>query len=243
MKGRLAEIKIIAWFLLVVALLGGAGWWAWHKYVTTPPYVDPDRFPVRGIDISAHNGYANLDAVAAEGYDFVWIKASEGKGFRDPNFALNYDKARKAGLKTGAYHFFRFDRDGIQQARNLLNVIGKRDLELGIAIDVEEYGNPAGIPLDSIKNRLQVMVEYLNMKGHRVTFYSNRKGWEDILRDEYEGFPLWVCSFTDNSTADDWTFWQFNHHGKVSGVRGDVDINVFRGSREEWEEYLNESQS
>lgn len=240
MKRPLKDIKVTGWFLLVSLLLIGSCVWAWHEYMSTPPYVDPERFPIKGIDLSAHNGYANLNAAAAEGYEFVFLKASEGVDFRDDNFVLNYNKARHAGMKIGAYHFFRFDRDGIEQAKNLLRSVGRRKLDLGLVLDVEEHGNAVGVPMDSIRSRLQVMVEYLNMQGHRITFYSNRAGWEKYLVDDFAGFPLWICSFTDNSTNDDWTFWQYNHRGKVSGVRGDVDINVFSGSREDWEKMLAE---
>lgn len=184
---------------------------------------------MRGFDISAHNGYANFKAAADAGYQFVFLKASEGTDFRDENFVLNYNKARHAGLKTGAYHFFRFDKDGVEQANNLLRVVGPRPLDLGLAIDVEDTGNAKGVPLDSIRARLQLMVEYLNMRGHRVMLYSNRQGYEKYLLQDFEGMPLWICQFTDNSMNTDWTFWQYDHHGKVPGIRGDVDLNVYAG--------------
>lgn len=242
MKLPVKDKNVIYWFILVIILLGAAAWWAYRSYITTPPYVDPQRFPVRGLDISWHNGYSNLDAAADEGYEFVWLKASEGVESRDDNFALNFQKAKHAGLKVGAYHYFRFDRDGVEQALNLLKTVGNRPLDMGIAIDVEDAGNAKNIPIDSIKSRLQIMVEYLNLRGHRVIFYSNRQGWEKYLLPDFEGFPLWICSFTDNSVNDDWTFWQYNHHGKVKGVRGDVDLNAFRGSRAEWEKWLRTGQ-
>lgn len=238
MKRPVKDIKVAGWFALVSLLLVGAIWWSWHSYVSTPPYVDPERYPIKGIDISAHNGYANLDAVAGEGYEFVWIKASEGTDFQDANFSLNYTKARHAGLKTGAYHFFRFDSDGIDQAVNLLKTVGNRKLDMGIAIDVEEQGNAKGVSPDSIADRLQRMIEYLNMSGHSVTLYSNRRGQEKYLGKEFAGYPLWICSFTDNSTQNDWIFWQYNHRGRVAGVRGDVDLNVFHGSRADWQDWL-----
>lgn len=224
-------------FVLVTLLLGGAVWWAWHQYVSTPPYVDKEVFPVRGIDLSAHNGYANLNAAAADGYEFVFLKASEGASHRDENFVLNYEKAVHAGMKVGAYHYFRFDRDGVEQAVNLLRSVGNRHLDLGLAIDVEDQGNARGVPEDSIRTRLERMVEYLNMRGHRVTFYSNRAGWQRYIREDFEGMPMWICSFNDeNATAGDWTFWQYDHKGKVAGIRGKVDLNAFAGSREDWEQ-------
>lgn len=242
-KARYTDLQIAAAFLIVTLMLGAAIWWAWETYMTTPPYVDEERFPVRGIDLSAHNGFVNLDAAAKEGYEFVFLKASEGATHRDENFVLNYQKARHAGMKIGAYHFFRFDRDGIEQARNFLRSVGHRSLDLGLVIDVEEQGNPKDIPMDSIRARLALMVEYLNLAGHRVTFYSNRDGWEKYLYDDYAGMPLWICSFTDrNAMMDDWTFWQYNHRGKVAGIRGNVDLNAFSGSRADWEALFNPSQ-
>lgn len=242
MKRPVKDIRVAGWFALVTLLLAGACWWAWHRYMSTPPYVDPERFPVKGLDLSAHNGYANLNAAAAEGYEFVWLKSSEGVSFRDENFVLNYQKARHAGMRVGAYHYFRFDRDGIEQAVNFLNAVGRRHLDLGLAIDVEEQGNARGVPVDSVKARLQLMVEYLNMAGHRVTLYSNRAGWEKYLMPEFEGMPLWICSFNDeNAMSGDWTYWQHNHRGKVAGVRGDVDINAYSGSRSQWEDEMRRS--
>ena len=125
-----ADIEVAVDFLVAVLVLVFAGIWAVKEFMSTPPYVDPERFPIRGIDVSSHNGMMNLDAAAKDGVEFVFIKASEGATFRDPNFRLNYTKARHAGLMTGAYHFFRFDVDGVSQAVNFLRAIGPRRLEL-----------------------------------------------------------------------------------------------------------------
>ncbi len=82
-----------------------------EAYVTDPPYVDPEQFPVRGIDVVAQR-MMNLDAAARDGVEFIWIKASEGADFRDANFALNYQKAQHAGPKDRSVSFFRFNRGG-----------------------------------------------------------------------------------------------------------------------------------
>jgi GH25 family lysozyme M1 (1,4-beta-N-acetylmuramidase) len=38
----------------------------------------------------------------------------------------------------------------------------------------------------------------------------------------------------------DCSFWQFNIKADLAAITHDVDLNVFRGSREEWEAYLKE---
>ena len=171
------DVAMAVDFVMVSLLLLFVGIWAWRTYMTTAPYVDPDKYPIRGIDVSAHNGMINFESVADEGYEFVFLKATEGSSFRDTNLRLNYEKATKAGLLVGVYHYFRFDDDGVAQAQNLLHSIGDRELDLGIAVDVETEGNATGVPPDSIKIRLRDMTDYLNLRGYRVLFYSNRDGY------------------------------------------------------------------
>lgn len=225
-------------FVAVLMALVFASLWAYRQFISSPPYINRDRYPVRGIDVSRHNGMMNLDAAARDGVDFVFIKASEGVLLRDENFQINYEKAGHAGLKRGAYHYFRFDKDGIEQARNFLGAIGNKKLELGVALDIEDHGNATGVPREEINRRLSDMVEYLILKGYRVMFYTNRDGYEKYLMNEYPGHPLWICHFSETPFDADWTFWQYDHHGKIKGISGDVDLNVFIGSRDDWNQYL-----
>lgn len=235
---RKKDLIVCVDFLVVALLLVFAGWWAWNQFMTTPPYVDPIRYPVRGIDVSAHNGMMNLDAAADDGIEFIFIKATEGESFRDANFRINYEKARHAGIKIGAYHFFRFDVDGVAQAINLLRTIGPRHLDMGIVVDVEAHGNPPDVDPELIAKRLTAMHDYLTLMGKRVTFYTNRKGYYDFIADLFPGCQLWICAFSETPINAEWTFWQHNHHGRVKGIKGDVDLNVFCGSRDEWQRFL-----
>ena len=240
-KRPLKDIGVLWIFIAVLILLAFTILFSWNRYITTPPHVSEDRFPIRGIDVSAHQGMMNLDAVAQAGYEFIFIKATEGVSFRDPNFALNYMKAGHAGLMRGAYHFFRFDSDGIDQARNLLRAVESRPLELGVVIDVEQQGNPVGIPVDSIASRLTDMVDMLTLRGYRPMFYSNEQGYERFIYPTCPGMPYWICSFNESTSNGNWTFWQYDHRGKVPGIRGDVDLDVFNGTREQWEQHLRQS--
>lgn len=232
------DIEIGFDFIVVSALLVFAAIWAVGQFYESPPYVSEERYPIRGIDVSAHNDMMNLDAAHAAGMEFIFIKASEGVTFHDENFRINYDKAYHAGMKIGAYHFFRFDKDGVDQGINFLKAIGNRELDLGVAIDVEKAGNPANVPTALIIKRLEAMIDYLQLSGYSVMIYTNREGYQDFLTGSLKGIPLWICSFQSTPIAADWIFWQYDHHGKVSGIKGDVDLNAFCGDRREWETFL-----
>lgn len=232
------DLLVSGGFIFVCLLLIFASFWAYNQFITSPPYVDPIKYPVRGIDVSSHNGYIDFQKVAADSIEFVFIKATEGGDFKDKKFRDNYTRAQAAGLKTGVYHFFRFDRDGVEQALNLLKTVGTRRPELGLVIDVEKNGNPDSIPPETINRRLTEMVDYLNLLGHRVMFYTNLDGYYDYLVSSFQGYPLWICRFQENPINAEWSFWQFSHRGSVNGIKGDVDMNVFCGNRQEWEALL-----
>ena len=231
------DIIVAFLFLGVSCLLVFSSVWAVKTYFNSPPYVDPERYPVRGIDVSRHNGEIDFRKVRESGIDFVFIKASEGVTFKDSLFHKNIVGAQSHDLKTGAYHFFRFDCEGVDQALNFLDVLGKNTLDLGLVIDVEKAGNP-DVPKEDVKRRLGSMVEYLNLLGHRVMIYTNVDGYYDFIAETLPGCPLWICGFQQNPINTEWLFWQYDHHGNVEGIAGDVDLNTFFGSRDEWNKYL-----
>ncbi len=235
---RKTDILVFLCFITAAALLTWAAYAAWINFKNTPPYIDRDQFPVAGFDISSHNGNIDFTSAVKDGMEFVWIKATEGVTFRDRRFSSNHAKAGIAGLKRGAYHFFRFDKDGVEQAINLLETVGDRNLELGVAVDVESSGNPEGIDDEIIKKRIFDMVEYLNLRGLAPTLYCNKTDYYKFLAESFPGNSLWICSFSQDPISAPWTFWQHNHKGEVKGVKGAVDLNVFGGSREEWSDFI-----
>lgn len=205
------------------------------EQVTTVPY------PIVGIDISAHNGPdIDFEALRNEGIEFVILKATEGVSLKDSRFHSNYLKAARAGLKIGVYHFFRFDCTGMMQAINLLHSVRGKELDLPLIIDVEEWSNPITHPTPGVVESLYDMINYLDSHGYPVMIYTNKNGYERFVRGRLEGFPLWLCSLSDlDESSPSCHIWQFSHRGDVGGVKGDVDLNAFIGTREEWEEWLN----
>lgn len=187
-----------------------------------------EEYPVRGIDISSHNGRIDFGRVATQ-VQFVIIKATEGATWTDRSFESNYTSARDAGLKVGIYHFFRFDSDGLSQGRNLNVAIFNRRPDLPVAIDVEDTGNATGVPYDTIMARLHTLVDFLEAHGHKVMFYTNKQGYRRYIEHDFPGYPLWICSFSNPPVSAPWMFWQYSHTGKVAGIEGDVDMNTFNG--------------
>lgn len=202
--------------------------------------IDRNKYPIVGIDVSSHNGDIDFDKVKADGYSFVFIKATEGEDHHDSKFAVNYDKARASGLKVGAYHFFRKKTDGLNQAKNFLEMVGWRKLDLPLVVDVEDWSNDEQIKDERTQKHLDAMLDNLRSRGHKVMIYTNGDGYKKYIKNGQININLWLCTFKqpDKLRHIPHQMQQYSHWGRVKGIWGDVDLNVFNGSAQQWEEWL-----
>lgn len=250
----------ILWIAAALAVAGIAavgivgivkGWWTGWQTQQAGLHVEVSRqeYPVKGIDISHHNGVIDFKKVAADSVDFVIIKATEGVNWQDPLLMANYRGATAAGLHVGFYHFFKFNRGGVKQGRYFLQTV--RDIEnatpadttvsLPLIIDVESaFNQPTDYYL--VIGRLRDMIGYLKRHGRRVMLYGNGNDYERYLKGNFDGVDLWLASSRapeapgDNSRL----LWQHSHNGRVRGIdAGAVDVNTFNGSRADFERWLN----
>lgn len=217
-----------------------------HHIIHPQVAIDRTVYPVIGIDVSNHNGRIDFGRVRADGISFVIVKASEGKGYRDPSFAHLVREARRSGLKVGAYHFFRKKADGRKQAANFAAALAGRRLDLPIVIDVEDWSNDHMVDDASALARLRAMVAALKARGYKVMIYTNGDGYRKYVRGtELNHDYLWLCSFTSPDALKHYRhhLQQFSHWGTVDGIDGEVDMNVFNGSRQKWHSWLVEAGS
>ena len=114
---------IILLLAVVAACAGWGGYWAWNRWFSSRANPSLTEYPVRGIDISAHNGTIDFDALPRRHVQFAYIKATEGADFIDRRYDANVKGMKRIGVPAGAYHFFRFDSDGELQAWNLKTAI------------------------------------------------------------------------------------------------------------------------
>lgn len=223
--------------ILVTGVLLHRGGWL--------PFVAPSarRFPVRGIDVSHHQGPIDWAAVRGAGVAFAFIKASEGADRRDTRFEANWSDAGSAGIARGAYHFFTFCTPGEPQARNFLSAVPASQAELPPAADVEFTGNCLGWEsIEQIREELAVFLAQVEASaGRRPVIYLTRASYDRIVAGHFPGYRLWVRhEFLEPSERryGPWDFWQFADDGRIPGVPKPVDLDVFRGSREDFERLI-----
>lgn len=192
---------------------------------------DPDLYPIRGIDVSHHQGEIDWSAVARDGVAFAFIKSSEGQDFSDPRFAFNWAESRNAGVPRGAYHFFTFCSPGLEQARHFLAVVPPEAGALTPATDVEFAGNCTSFEdLEDVRRELQVFLREVERAwGRKPILYLTLRSKLQIADSRFDGYPVWFRNIfwsLPNDASAVWDVWQYADDGRVAGIEGPVDQNV-----------------
>ncbi len=220
--------------LLIVAACAATmsyfyGWWM--------PNNPLGQYPVKGIDVSHHNGAIEWRAVASDGVAFTYIKASEGENFQDDHFVTNFRDATAAGIACGAYHYFRLGTLGLAQARNFERTVPHDALPLPPAVDLETWGNSSTRPSPAeFQAQLADFLNELRKEyGTEPMIYASSDFIHAYLGN-VQPKRLWyraVVVTPHLDGYDNWTFWQFTERSQVKGISGFVDMDVFRGAKED----------
>lgn len=200
-------------------------------------------YAICGIDISRYQTHIDWEKVSLQ-LDFVFIRASSGKQYKDPLFEEHYANANDFGIPASAYHYFVFNVNGTEQAENFLETIGDNSFELPLVIDVEEhpkYGRSTFNYQSTIKNLSDFIYTVEKKSGKEILIYTNKECYNKYIKHHFPEHKIWICSFKDeNILPPQWVFWQKTHTGKIDGIKGDVDIDVFNGNPDAWLTYIGE---
>lgn len=201
---------------------------AWHP--------SEDDYPIQGIDVSHHQGAIDWPALPAQGVDFAYIKATEGGDFVDTHFARNWEAARTAGIRRGAYHFFTLCRPGADQAANFIATVPRDETALPPVVDLEYLGNcSARPPIADLSAELTAFLEQVEGHyGQPAVLYLTEEFDEAYRVSEQFDRPLWLRSivFEPDFGARPWTIWQVSNFRQLEGIDGRVDWNVMHAEAE-----------
>lgn len=195
-----------------------------------------------GIDVSNYQGNIDFNKVKKAGYDFVIIRAGWGKSNKDPKFDVNIRKALQAGLKVGAYWFiYAKDLNHLKHNAKMANAVlnNFRDkLEMGVWCDFEYDSDNYRPKLNKDERTIWVktFIEDMKAMGYNCGLYANPDYINNKFNYKVENkpnlwkYPLWLAYY-DVSEAKAKEFkpliWQKTSKGRVDGINGNVDINVY----------------
>ncbi len=223
--------RALRWGLAIVVLAVLAGAAAYGYYLNYSP--DRTAYPLRGIDVSRHQGDIDWPTVARSDVAFAILKATEGGDHVDEMFDRNLAGARAAGLAVGVYHFFTLCRPGAEQAANFLAAVPHDVPLLPPVIDLEFSGNCAARPsTEALKQELDNFLAPVEAVFGPAILYV----MDETARQYGAALPdrrRWVRSIAWAPGNTAWVYWQYHNAGHVPGISGDVDLNVLQGDATE----------
>ena len=197
----------------------------------------PDGYEIRGIDISHYQGDIDWDLLQnamIEGCPvrFILIKATEGSSSIDPAFKDNFSQALDYGYIRGAYHFWSNKSSARQQAYFFLENVPLTDGDLPPVLDVEH--KPKNESTEDFQRDiltwLHIVEDRYHVKPIIYTYYKFKMTY--LSSPVFDDYPYWIAQYYVNKIdyQGQWKFWQHTDAGKLPGIKGYVDFDLYNGS-------------
>jgi lysozyme len=232
--GGLSVVAVYIYFFYYI-FVGPFGF-RWRALYGDVSY--PEGYEIHGIDISHHQGDIDWEELRDKGLinetpiRFIMIKATEGATTVDENFEDNFYQAREYGFTRGAYHFYSVYSSAQQQANFFIKNVKLENGDLPPVLDVEQkpkYQSDAEFKA-SVMEWLETVESHYHVKPIIYTYYKFKLQYlSDPVFDQY---PYWIAHYYVDKVEYEgpWKFWQHTDVGRLPGIKGNVDFNIYNGS-------------
>lgn len=189
------------------------------------------------IDISKYQNHVDWKTVKIKNQiEGVYIKATEGVGYIDPNFKLHVEGTTSENIPIGFYHFATLNsvdviKDSAAEAKCFYEATKGIVVGLPYVLDIERNDSLLG-QVDVLK-WIQNFVLTLHVYGiNDIVLYSYTPFLNANLPKTHQlslTLPLWIASYTPTLKLPvGWNkawLWQYTSKGAIEGIKGNVDLN------------------
>lgn len=197
----------------------------------------PEGYEIHGIDISHYQGDIDWELLQNAMIEkcpvrFVLIKATEGASRIDPKFKDNFEQAQEYGFIRGAYHFWSNKTSARDQAYFFLSKVNLEDGDLPPVLDVEH--KPKNKTVEEFQRDVLTWLHIVEDRYHAkpiiYTYYKFKMAY--LNTSVFDDYPYWIAHYYVDKIEykGAWRFWQHTDAGKLPGIKGYVDFNVYNGS-------------
>ena len=191
------------------------------------------------IDVSVHNGKIDWEKVKDSGVQGAMIRVGyRGWGtaeiVEDKYFQTNIAGAKAQGINVGVYFYSQATTpdEAIEEAEFVMDKIWGRGVNLPVAFDMEPFMGQERFAEHSTEQKTEMADAFLKVVkkfGYEGILYGNPT-WlsNDVDMKKLAKYPIWLAHYTSST---DWPYefrmWQFTSEGRVKGITGDVDLNLY----------------
>lgn len=189
-----------------------------------------------GIDVSRWQEEIDFNKVKNAGCEFVIMRIGINSDIdKDISKDVYYDRyikaAKEAGLKVGVYVFTSAINEDMakEHAKETLKYLDNIELDFPVAYDFENWSKirSYNINLYDLENSLNAFADTLKEGGYDTMLYSSKWYLEHIWINERK-YPVWLAHYTSETNYQgNYILWQRTSVGKIDGVNGNVDIDIY----------------
>ena len=181
--------------------------------------------------------------VRASGVEFAIIRlglrgyGQEGRMREDTCARQNLAGAKAAGLKIGVYFFSQAlsIQEVVEEIQFILDILSdtgtEPDMPVVLDWEIPAADNPRTKNMDG-RTLTDIQLHFcgqMKKMGYQPMVYFNWHQSENLYYlADLEDYPFWLALYQEQMTYP-WRveMWQWTHTGRVPGISGDVDINVY----------------
>ena len=207
----------------------------WRAIYGDPDY--PEGYRIYGIDVSRYQGTINWNRLRNALIDrlpirFVIIKSTEGDSHIDTKFRDNFSNAKEHGFIRGVYHFWSNKSSARRQAYFFLAMVHLQPGDLPPVLDVEH--KPKNISTEEFQQNILTWLHIVEDRYHvKPIIYTYYKFKDQYLSDSrFDDYPYWIAHYYVHQMEYQgaWKFWQHTDAGRLPGIKGYVDLDIYNGS-------------
>jgi GH25 family lysozyme M1 (1,4-beta-N-acetylmuramidase) len=194
-----------------------------------------DKLEIKGIDVSSWQGKPDWAKVSNSGIKFAILRIHQKSG-TDASFEHNYKGCKSNGILIGGYKYSYAltSAQAIEEAENVISVLGGRGLDFPVFYDLE-WAQQRSLGKQAIENIAVAFLTRIKKAGYKVGIYCNLDWYNNVLTDALKQYDCWIARYPadDNGTVQTrlkpsvGVGWQYSSKGKVPGISGNVDMDVF----------------
>ena len=191
---------------------------------------------IRMVDVSSYQGRPDWAKVAADGVRGAILRVRDSKG-ADKSFVYNYQACGQHSIARGAYRFSYAltVAQARMEAQEVLRTLDGRKLELGVWLDLE-WSRQRALGGPKVRQLARAWMSVIREAGYACNVYCNLDWYKNVcggLKAEY-----WIAHYPKNDTGAMVSAlrpnvgeigWQYSRKGRVPGITGDVDLDVWYG--------------
>ena len=192
---------------------------------------------IKAIDVSSNQGKPDWAKVSNAGIKVAMLRIHERHG-QDSSFEHNYKGCKSNGILIGGYKYSYAltPAQAVDEAEAVIEALNGRGLDFPVFYDLE-WSQQRSLGKQAIENIVVSFLTRIKKAGYKVGIYCNYDWYKNTLTDTLRKYDCWIANYPkkelDNGTLQErlrvpvGVGWQYSEHGKVSGINGNVDMDVF----------------